>query len=135
MKSLHQALVIAAAALATSNASAQFVKGNEAVRKGPGGVSIVETPPTAGALLSDPCPALRAGCAGGGWKMVETPQGLMECTEVYARPTTCKASTFGTERKTRLWIVKAKSQWLHCQRPQIDDACAGIKRLSIATVQ
>jgi hypothetical protein len=135
MKSLHQALVIAAAALATSNASAQFIKGNEAVRKGPGGVSIVETPPTTGALLSSPCPALRPGCTASGWKMVETPQGLMECTEVYARPTTCKTSTFGTEKKTRLWVVKAKSQWLHCQRPRIDDGCVSIKSLPTAAVQ
>jgi hypothetical protein len=54
---------------------------------------------------------------------------------VYARPTTCKTSTFGTEKKTRLWVVKAKSQWLHCQRPRIDDGCVSIKSLPTAAVQ
>src|SRR5574337_1283411 len=106
MKSSWSMVIGSAVALATGIASAQYVKGNEAVKVMPDGSKRVEMPPTAGALLAKPCPATKAGCAGGGWMMVETPEGLLECTEIYARPGTCRTSTFGSEKRSRLWIVK-----------------------------
>ena len=121
--------------IAASGACAQYVKGNEAVRVLADGTTKVETPPTAGALLARPCPALQAGCAGGGWMMVETPEGLLECTEVYARAGTCRASTFGAEKRSRLWIVKSKGQWLQCQQPDLGSKCVSTKTLAIAIVQ
>ena len=135
MKSSWSMVIGMAVALATGVASAQYVKGNEAVKLMPDGSKRVETPPTAGALLAKPCPAAQAGCAGGGWKMVETQAGLMECTEIYARAGTCRQSTFGTERRSRLWIVKSQGQWLQCQQPDLGSKCVSTKTLAIAIVQ
>ncbi|MBX3642178.1 MAG: hypothetical protein KF720_03805 [Rubrivivax sp.] len=135
MKQLGFFVIGAVLAIAAGNACAQYVKGNEAVKLMPDGTKRVETPPTAGAVLARPCPAAQAGCAGGGWKMVETQAGLMECTEIYARPLTCRASTFGTEKRSRLWIVKQGSQWLQCQQPDLGSKCVSTKTLAIAVVQ
>ena len=67
--------------------------------------------------------------------MVETNDGLMECTEVYARPSTCRASTYGAEKRSRLWIVKTGSQWMHCQFPDLSSMCVSIKTLPFSAVQ
>jgi len=67
--------------------------------------------------------------------MVETPQGLVECTEIFARPGTCRTSTFGAEKRSRLWIVKSKGQWLQCQQPDLGSKCVSTKTLAIAVVQ
>lgn len=135
MRVIH--LLVAAIALATQSpaAMAQFVKGNEAVKLMPDDTRRVETPPTAGALLAKPCPAAEPGCSGGGWKMVETKDGLMECTEVYARAGTCRTSTYGTEKRSRVWIVKRGSQWMHCQYPDLSSHCVSIKALPSGAVQ
>jgi hypothetical protein len=101
----------------------------------PDGSKKVETPPTAGALLAKPCPAIEAGCSGGGWKMVETSDGLRECTETYARPGTCRPSTYGTEKRSRLWVVKKGSDWLHCQYPDMASKCVSVKSLPFSAVQ
>jgi hypothetical protein len=135
MKQFGFFVIGAVLAIAVSDVCAQYVKGNEAVRMLADGTKKVETPPTAGAVLARPCPAAQAGCAGGGWKMVETQTGLMECTEIYARPGTCRASTFGTEKRSRLWIVKQGSQWLQCQQPDLGSKCVSTKTLAIAVVQ
>lgn len=135
MKGVRHLLALAAFAVATTTASAQFVKGNEAVKVMPDGTKKVETPSTASALLAKPCPAAKAGCAGGGWKMVETPDGLMECTEVYARPTTCRTSTYGSEKLSRVWVVKTGAEWKHCQYPDVNKGCVGIKSLPNPAVQ
>lgn len=135
MKQFGFFVIGAVLAITLSEACAQYVKGNEAVKLMPDGTTRVETPPTAGAVLARPCPAAQAGCAGGGWKMVETQTGLMECTEIYARPGTCRASTFGTEKRSRLWIVKQGSQWLQCQQPNLGSKCVSTKTLAIAVVQ
>lgn len=116
-------------------AQAQFVKGNEAVRLLPDGSKQVETPPLPSAGLAAPCPAQRPGCAGGGWLMVETSDGLRECTEIYARPGTCRASTYGAEKRSRLWIVKASGRWLQCQRPDLASKCVSTKDLPYSEVQ
>src|SRR5678816_3639656 len=102
-------LVAACAALAVSTVvSAQFVKGIEAVAVMPDGSKRVETPPLPSIPLAAPCPADRPGCVGSSWKMVETGAGLVECTEYYARPSTCRTSTYGSQKLSRLWIVKVK---------------------------
>ena len=135
MKALRHLLALGVLALAATAASAQFVRGNQAVKIMPDGSKKVETPSTAGALLAKPCPAAKAGCAGGGWKMVETPDGLMECTEVYARPTTCRPSTYGKEKLSRVWVVKTGPEWKHCQYPDLTRGCVGIKSLPNPAVQ
>ena len=135
MKVVQLIVVLASLAIPSTAAFAQFVKGNEAVKVTPDGRKRVETPPTAGALLAKPCPAVEPGCSGGGWKMVETNDGLMECTEVYARPSTCRASTYGAEKRSRLWIVKTGSQWMHCQFPDLSSKCVSIKSLPFSAVQ
>jgi hypothetical protein len=135
MKLVSPLLVCAALAVASTPTPAQFVKGNEAVKVMPDGTKRVETPPTAGALLAKPCPADQSGCSGGGWRMVETSEGLMECTEVYARPTTCRPSTYGTEKRSRLWVVKTGSQWMNCQYPELSTKCVSIKSLPYSAVQ
>jgi hypothetical protein len=132
---LVQVFVLGAALAAPLAAQAQFVKGNEAVRLMPDGTKKVETPPTAGALLAKPCAATDAACAGGGWKMVETAGGLMECTEIYARAGTCRASTYGNEKRARVWVVKSGGQWKHCTYPDLSKGCASVKALPTPAVQ
>lgn len=133
---LVQTLVMGVAVAAASSASvAQFIKGNEAVKVMPDGTKRVETPPLPTATLAAPCPAAKAGCAGGGWLMVETPTGLMECTEFYARPSTCRSSTYGTEKRSRLWIVKTGNQWMQCQYPDLASKCVSTKALPYSAVQ
>src|SRR5690348_7052336 len=87
-------LFAAAVALAGPAAHAQFVKGNEAVQMTGGGMK-VETPPVPPSV-GKVC-AVNAKCHAGAWHMVETDAGLVECTEAYARPSTCRASTYGSQ--------------------------------------
>jgi hypothetical protein len=120
-------LIVASAMLAASSqaALAQYVKGNEAVKLMADGSKKVETPPvpsTGPASKSKPC-AADAGCHAGPWHMVETPGGLRECTEPFARATSCRDSTYGNQKLSRLWIVKRGSTWLWCQYPDIAGKC------------
>lgn len=55
--------------------------------------------------------------------MVETREGLRECTEPFARPTSCRPSTYGSRKLSRLWIVKKGSTWLWCQYPDLASKC------------
>lgn len=130
-------MVVAGAVVAAlcNGATAQYVKGNEAVRVTSDGARKVQTPPIPAAGLPPPCPAEKAGCAGSGWRMVETTAGLQECTEIYARPGTCRASTYGTEKRSRLWIVKTRGQWMQCQRPDLGSKCVSTKALPFGEVQ
>ena len=130
-------VIVVGAVLAASSAAtfAQFVKGNEAVKVMSGGTKRVDTPPLPSASLGKPCAATQAGCAGGGWKMVETPEGLIECTEIYARPGTCRTSRYGVEKRSRLWIVKTGSQWMQCQYPDMASKCVSTKSLPYSAVQ
>ncbi len=127
--------VAALAVVASAPALAQYVKGNEAVQTTPTGTKRVETPPTTGALLSKPCLASDAASTAAGWKMVETAQGLQDCTEFYARPGTCRPPTFGAEKRTRLWIVKKDGQWLQCQYPDLSSKCGSLKSLPYPALQ
>jgi hypothetical protein len=133
---LIQFLVVAATfALLSPLSRAQFVKGNEAVTGRPDGSKKVGLPPQPSGTLAKPCPATQTGCAGGGWKMVETTSGLMECTEFYARAGTCRVSTYGTEKRSRVWIVRVRSQWLQCQYPDLASKCVSTKALPFDAVQ
>ena len=52
----------------------------------PDGTKKVETPPLPAATArASACAADKPACTGGGWRMVETADGLRECTEIYAR--------------------------------------------------
>src|SRR3990167_856917 len=135
MKSNVQLVAAIALVLGSSAASAQFVKGNEAVRVMTDGTSKVEVPPLPSVALGSPCAAAKPGCAGGGWKMLESESGLVECTEVFARPTTCRPSTYGTEKRSRAWIVKVKGQWMQCAQPDISGKCVSLKSLPVSAVQ
>lgn len=135
MKAVRNLVALVSIALSTTTASAQFVKGNEAVKVMPDGTKKVETPPLPTASLGAPCPATKSGCAGGGWKMLETQSGLMECTEVFARPGTCRESTYGTEKRSRVWIVKLKGEWNQCENPDLSGKCVSLKSFPISAVQ
>ena len=135
MKPHAQWFALIAFALAASAASAQFVKGNEAVRVMTDGTQKVEVPPLPSVALGSPCPAAKPGCAGGGWKMLESNSGLVECTEVFAWPTTCRPSTYGVEKRSRTWIVKIKGQWVQCAQPDISGNCVSLKSLPVSAVQ
>lgn len=135
MKTHARFFALIALALATSAASAQFVKGNEAVRVTADGTKKVEVPPLPSVALGSPCPAAKPGCAGGGWKMLESDSGLVECTEVFARPTTCRPSTYGVEKRSRAWIVKVNGQWMQCAQPDISEKCVSLKSLPVSAVQ
>jgi len=135
MKTVRHLIALAVLALAANTASAQFVKGNEAVKVMSDGTKKVETPPLPTASLGAPCPAAKSGCAGGGWKMLESQSGLVECTEIFARPGTCRESTYGTEKRSRVWIVKVKGEWTQCERPDISGNCISLKGFPISAVQ
>jgi hypothetical protein len=126
---LAQLIVVAIITAAGSQAAlAQFVKGNEAVKVMPDGSKKVETPPlpaTGPIRSTKPCNA-NAACNAGAWHMVETSDGLVECTEVYARPGTCRASSYGVTKLSRLWVVKSGSNWLQCQYPDQGSKCVNI---------
>lgn len=116
-------IVLALAGLvASAAASAQYVKGNEAVRQTAGGRQ-VETPPLLPAISRMPPCRADGGCNGGPWHMVETQEGLRECTEPTARPGTCRPSSYGSRKLSRLWIVKRGNQWLWCQYPDLSSQC------------
>jgi len=135
MRAPYLIAVAAALTVITTAAPAQFVKGNEAVKVMPDGRKSVETPPQPAFTLAAPCPAARDGCAGGGWNMVETEAGLQECTELYARPGTCRTSTYGSEKRSRLWVVKKQGQWMQCQYPDLASKCVSTKALPLSAVQ
>lgn len=135
MKAACHLFVLVALAFAATTAGAQFVKGNEAVKVMPDGSKTVETPPVPTTTLAAPCAADNPACTASGWRMVETTDGLRESTEIYARPGTCRPSTFGTQKRTRLWIVKTRSQWMQCQFPDIGSKCVSTKALPYSAIQ
>ena len=113
-------LVVASFTLLGTAAHAQFVKGNEAVTVTAAGKK-VETPPIQG-RAGKLCRAIDP-CHAGSWHMVETDRGLVECTEPFARDGTCRTSTYGVQKLSRLWIVKTKSTWQWCQFPDLGSKC------------
>jgi hypothetical protein len=125
MKSAQRILMATLILVSLTAAHAQFVKGNEAVHLLSDGTKKVETPPvpsTGPASKSTPC-AADAGCWAGPWQMVETPSGLRECTEPFARARSCRESTYGVQKLSRLWVAKRGSTWLWCQYPDLASKC------------
>lgn len=128
MKIVQSLILGAVIAVASTASLAQFVKGNEAVKVMPDGSKRVQTPPlpTTGPIRSTkPCAASEK-CHGGAWLMVETGDGLVECTEAYARPGSCRDSTLGTTKLLRLWVVKSGNNWLQCQLPDLGSKCVNM---------
>lgn len=126
MKTLVRHLSLIAMVITTGAASAQYVKGNEAVQVTLTGKVQVQTPPlTQTASRRKPC-AANGNCHPGLWRMVETDAGLMECTEPYARESACRPSTYGAKKLSRLWVVKSKGEWLQCQYPDLNSKCVPI---------
>ena len=125
MNLVRNLVALVAITVATTTADAQFVKGNEAVKVMPDGTKKVVTPPlpTTGPIRSTkPC-AADGQCHGGAWLMVETSDGLVECTEAYARPATCRKSSYGETKLLRVWVVSSGGKWLQCQRPDTSSKC------------
>ncbi len=58
--------------------------------------------------------------------MVETREGLVECTEVFAREGTCRPSSYGTTKLSRIWVLKTGGQWLQCQLPDLGSKCVKV---------
>lgn len=128
MRVVQLIVVLASLAVASTTTYAQFVKGNEAVKVMPDGSKRVETPPvpSTGPIRSTkPCAAAEK-CHGGAWLMVETKDGLVECTEAYARAGSCRASSYGTTKLLRLWVVKSGDNWLQCQLPNVASKCVNM---------
>lgn len=121
---IHTALA-GAMALGAAGAWGQFVKGNEAVKLAPDGSRRVVTPPlpAAGPLRSTKTCAAADNCHAGAWLMVETREGLAECTDAYARPGTCRKSSYGDQKLLRVWVVQTGGKWLQCQRPDTSSKC------------
>ena len=113
-------LVLASSALFCLAAHAQYVKGNEATQPG----KKVETPPVPSSV-SKVCEA-NAKCHAGAWRMVETDSGLMECTEPWARPGSCRTSSYGSQKLARVWVVKRNNEWAQCQYPDLGSKCTPI---------
>lgn len=128
MKVIRPLLICAVLTAASTLSLAQFVKGNEAVKVLPDGTRRVETAPlpATGPIRSSRLCSATAGCNAGSWHMVETADGLRECTEAYARPSTCRASSYGTTKLSRLWVVKLGSNWLQCQFPDLGSKCVNM---------
>lgn len=124
MTSRARLLAIAALAFISAPTMGQFVKGNEAVKVSASGAKQVETPPLTGAAeRTRPC-AAEAGCHPGPWYMVETDTGLAECTEPFARTGTCRPSTYGARKLSRVWVAKRGATWVWCQFPDLGSKCA-----------
>ncbi len=126
-------LALASTAILAAPTQAQFVKGNEAITIKADGSPTVDTPPFPSMKLGPPCRADNVGCWSTPLLMIETAKGLQECTEFYARPGTCRASTYGSEKRPRLWIIKIKGQWVQCPRPDADSGCLSTKALPPVT--
>ncbi len=109
-----------------STAQAQTVPGNEAVQVLADGRVRIDTPPMPTSGSPRPLCRADAGCHAGAWHMVEMAQGLMECTEVQARPGSCRASTYGVTKRARLWVVKAGGIWQQCQYPDLKSGCVPV---------
>ena len=42
---------------------------------------------------------------------------------------------YGSEKRSRVWIVKTKSGWMQCQLPEISAKCVSLTSLPISAVQ
>jgi hypothetical protein len=128
MKAVRHLLALVAMALAATTASAQFVKGNEAVKVMPDGPRRWRRLRCHGRTSWQSPAQPTQGCHGGGWMMVETQDGLRRVHRAYARPGTCRKSTYGTEKLSRLWIVKPGGSGCSAS-PRLGGKCVSIEGL------
>lgn len=107
-------LLFAVAATHAQPAGSAF-PGNEAVRV-VNGKRVVEAPPLTataqryvkgGGKLPPPS-------AAGEVYMIESPEGLVECSGTYLSSTSCIPSTLGKTKRPRFWTVKLSGAWVHC---------------------
>lgn len=128
MRVIQPLILCAVLVVASTESFAQFVKGNEAVKAMLDGSKRVEAAPlpSTGPIRSSKVCSAGAGCNAGSWHMVETADGLLECTEAYARPSACRASTYGSKKLSRLWVVKSGGKWLQCQYPDLGSKCVNM---------
>jgi len=116
-------LIAVTALVATGASHAQFVPGNEAVTQTPSGKKVeLPSAPAGYHKVYSPDGALFVG----DWRMVETDAGLVECTEPFARPGSCRPSTYGSQKLLRVWVVKHHEVWLQCQHPDVNRTCQPI---------
>lgn len=123
-----QLAIVVAIACGSSAALAQFVKGNEVNQATPDGTKRVETPPlpTTGPIRSTkPC-AATGNCHGGAWLDARNPGRAARVHGAYARPGTCRASSYGTTRLLRLWAAKSGGARLQCQLPDVASRCVNM---------
>ena len=79
MKAVRHLLALLAIAVVCTGASAQFVKGNEAVKVMPDGTKKVETPPLPSTTLGAPCAADKPACTASGWLLGRGGGGQRVC--------------------------------------------------------
>ena len=104
-----------AATTTQAQTSGAAFPGNEAVQI-VNGKRVVEAPPLTataqryvkgGAKLPPPS-------AAGEVFMIESPEGLVECSGTYLSGTGCVPSTLGKTKRPRFWTVKLNGVWVHC---------------------
>ena len=128
MKSSSHVLGLSTPVLVTSRAATQFVNDTEAVILRPGASKRAETRPrpATGSVSTLKAPMANPTCNAGPWLMVETSDGLVECTEVSARGEARRKSAYRAIKATRLWMVRPGAVWLQRQCPNIGSTRANI---------
>ena len=48
--------------------------------------------------------------------MIEGEHELLECSELVINSSVCRSSSLGTKKRTRMWLVLLKGQWVLCQK-------------------
>lgn len=103
-----------------------YAEGNEAVSKDSAGRRKVELPPmpVGGSgkpqrLTADPMPVATSPFV----YMLETNDGLTECTHPYVRDGECQPSSIGTKKRSRIWMVKRNGKWWLCGGPARSAEC------------
>lgn len=63
----------------------------------------------------------------GDLRVIETPQGLMDCSEtLWFHLKACSPSTFGREKHLRTWIVLMDRRWFACGSRESAKTCVPI---------
>lgn len=119
--------VLASAATLAADSTKSVFEGNEAVTADKvTGERKVEYPPF---LVKDAAqmPSWRTETNQGTpaiWYMIEGPNGLLECGGLTISPQACRASTLGTYKWRRHWVVKKAGQWVLCAGGKKPYRCA-----------
>jgi hypothetical protein len=120
---------IVAAALLAAQASAAADAWNEAVSIGKNGKRSVELPPKVGKWPDVPPGKWAEPPVPGSAFVLEGPDGLVECAQVYFRPGKfCNQYRPGMYAKprNRAWVVKRGGKWLLCPELKATAGCTGI---------